>query len=254
MRLIALAHSHYCEKARWALDLANASYVEVRDLPGLHRRRTRPLGGRTTPVLVVAGRALLESADIVRWAGERGASLLPTDPEMRSVALETERWLDREFGPHTRRWAYFRLLPCRGLLNRVVATGVPRLQRAAAPLVMTVVRPLIRSGFRITPESAARSLQRVDEVFAAVAERLEDRGGWLAGRSFSSADLAFAALASPVLLPERFGGALPRLDEVPASMQTEILRLRATPAGRHALACYERFRPAASGALATPSR
>lgn len=241
-RLITIAHSHYSEKARWALDIAGTPYVEDRHLPLLHRLQTRPVGGRTVPVLVVGGRVYIESGDIVRWAAANGASLLPTDPEHRSVAVETERWLDRELGPHARRWAYAELLRSVDLLNRCVSTGVPRIQRAMTPLVMSFVRPLIRRAFRITPESAARSLRRVDAVFATISERLEVGDGWLAGGSFSSADLTFAALASPVLLPDGFGGALPHLGEVPASMRAEVRRLRDTRAGRHGLKCYEQCR------------
>ncbi|MBS0393569.1 MAG: glutathione S-transferase family protein [Proteobacteria bacterium] len=246
-RLITMAHSHYAEKARWALDLTGRPYVEDRHLPLFHRLRTRPVGGRSVPVLVVDGHAYTQSADIVEWAAQDGAALLPTDPERRSTAIELERWLDRELGPHTRRWAYSELLASPDVLNRCVAAEVPPLESLVAPAWMVLVRPMIRRAFRITPESAARSLERVDEVFRIVADRLAEGDGWLAGASFSAADLTFAALASPVLLPTRFGGALPRLEDVPPAMQAEVRRLRDSPAGRHALDCYRLHRARLSG-------
>lgn len=237
-----MAHSHYAEKARWALDLTGLPYVEERHLPLFHRLKTRPVGGRSVPVLVVEGKAHTESADIVDWASANGANLIPAHAGLRSTTLELERWLDLELGPHARRWAYAELLRSPALLNRCVAAEVPPLQSVLTPLWMSIVRPMIRRAFRITPESAARSLERVDEVFRSVADKLDAGSGWLVGGAFTAADLTFAALASPVILPTRFGGALPRLEEVRPSMQAEVRRLRDSPAGRHALTCYRLHR------------
>ncbi|HET6281472.1 MAG TPA: glutathione S-transferase N-terminal domain-containing protein, partial [Polyangia bacterium] len=36
LRLITIPISHYCEKARWALDRAGAAYVERKYLPVAH--------------------------------------------------------------------------------------------------------------------------------------------------------------------------------------------------------------------------
>lgn len=245
-RLLTFAHSHYCEKARWALDAAGVDYVEERHLPLLHRWHTRRVGGRSVPVLIAPDAVLTDSPDIVRYADGRGRRpLLPTAAAHRSDALELEKYLDRELGPHARRWAYAELLGSVAVLNRCVASGVAPVERSLTAAVMTVARPVIRRGFRITPESAARSLGRVREVFDRVGDRLADGRRFLVEGGFGAADLTFAALASPVLLPPEFGGAVPALAEVPAPMRAEVERCRATPAGRFALRLYaEHRRPA----------
>lgn len=241
-RLITLAISHYVEKARWALDHAGIPYVEERHVPMFHRVHTRRAGGTTVPLLVVDGRAYTDSEAIVTYADARSRTLLPVDPAGRSEALETMRWLDRELGPHSRRWAYGELLGCASLLVRCFADGAPALERACAPLAVRAALPLIRRGFRVTPENAARSLARVEAVFRSVGERLADGRAWLVGNAFGAADLTFASLAAPLLLPGQFGGAIPRLDEVPATMRETVLRFRELPAGRWALRAYERQR------------
>ena len=43
-RLIAFAVSHYCEKARWALERLNIPFIEERHVPGFHWLITRPNG------------------------------------------------------------------------------------------------------------------------------------------------------------------------------------------------------------------
>ena len=57
----------------------------------------------------------------------------------------------------------------------------------------------------------------------------------LTDSQFTAADLTFAALTSPVLLPPGTRAPYPAPDAVPAAMRTEVLRLRDTPGGRFAL-------------------
>jgi len=105
-------------------------------------------------------------------------------------------------------------------------------------LTMPLVLGLIRSSFRITPESAQRSLERVRDVFREVDERLADGRRYLVGERFTAADLTFAALAAPALFPAGCRAAYPALDEAPAAMREEVLRLRNSDAGRFALRAY----------------
>jgi glutathione S-transferase len=124
----------------------------------------------------------------------------------------------------------------------MMARGVPRWEALLLPLLMPAVVTLVRSAFRITAESAERSRLRVHEVFAEVGDRLGDARHYLVGGRFTAADLSFAALASPVLLPVQCGASYPALDAVPAAMREEVLRLRDTVAGRFALRLYAQER------------
>ena len=55
-RLITIAISHYCEKARWALDRAGITYVESAHVPLAHLVFTKAAGGSSTPILVTPAR------------------------------------------------------------------------------------------------------------------------------------------------------------------------------------------------------
>ncbi len=110
------------------------------------------------------------------------------------------------------------------------------------PLITPLARRLVRSAYKITPESAQRSLERVRSVFRQVDQRLNDGRRFLAGDRFTAADLGFAALAAPVLLPAECRAVQPALDDVPAAMREEILRLRDTDAGRFALRLFAQER------------
>jgi glutathione S-transferase len=175
-----------------------------------------------------------ESADIVAFADDRGAGLRSSDPEVR--ALEEE--LDERLGPHGRRWMYDCLRGESALVERYAATGVPAWQRRALPFAFPLVSRVIDRYLDITPESAAESLEEVRSVYDAIGARLADGRPYLMGKGFSAADLTFAALSAPLVLPPEYGVPLPRVDELPARMASVVRELRAHPAGAHALEMY----------------
>src|SRR5207237_3447735 len=144
-----------------------------------------------------------DSTDIMVYADSvcGGDRLYPRDPKPRRAVETLEEQFDEVLGPHTRRWAYAELLPDRGLLRKMMSRGVPRTEASLLPVIMPIVIAAIRSGLRITPDSAQRSLQRVHGIFQEVDKRLDDGRHFLVGERFTAADLTFASLAAPVLLP-----------------------------------------------------
>jgi glutathione S-transferase len=246
--LITMPHSHYSEKARWALDWLSLPYREEPHAPLLHRLATTRYGGRSVPVLVHGAGRFTDSTDILVHADSvcGGDLLFPRDAALRHAVETLEARFDEELGPHTRRWAYAQLLSERHLLRRVMSRGVPRFEAGLLPVIMPGVVRLVRAGLRITPESAHRSIERVHGVFKDVDERLNDGRRFLVGERFTAADLTFAALAAPVLFPAGYRAAYPALDEVPAAMRDEVLRLRDTDAGRFALRLFSQERDRSS--------
>lgn len=238
--LITMPHSHYSEKARWALDWLGMPYREARHAPLLHMLATVPRGGRSVPVLVHGAEHFVDSGAILVHADAAcgGDRLYPRDEPMRREVKILEEQFDGQLGPHVRRWAYAQILPHPHLLRLMMSSGVSRLESGLLPLLLPLVRRLVLSSLRITPESAQRSLEQVHRNFREVDVRLDDGRRFLVGDRFSAADLSFASLAAPVLLPPNCRAAYPALDALPAPMREEILRLRDTDAGRFALRLY----------------
>ncbi len=100
----------------------------------------------------------------------------------------------------------------------------------------------MRVGMRIDDDGAERSLGYVRSVFATVDELLSDGRSYLVGKKFGAADLTFASLAAPVLLPRNYGSPLPSLGEVPGELLTQIEDFRSSPAGDFALRIYRDHR------------
>ena len=242
--LLSISLSHFCEKARWALDYAGIPYRERAYLPLVHRLGTRRFGGRSVPLLACGGTVLRDSNAIIAWADAQPGAvrLLPVRSAAASEAHELLRYLDRELGVHARRWAYQHLLPHGALLRPCFTHRVRAPQRQLAPLVWPLARSLIRRGYRVTPANAAESLARVSAVFDRMAERLADGRPYLIEEGFGAGDITFAALAAPLLAPEEYGGRLPPLARLPEAMRAVIGRMRAHPAGAFALGLYARHR------------
>jgi glutathione S-transferase len=94
----------------------------------------------------------------------------------------------------------------------------------------------------VSPATAAKSEEAVRTVFDQVAQRLEDGRAYLCGDRFTAADLTFASLAAPMLMPPEYGVPLPQPEELPTDMAATIRELRAHPAGTHALAMFREER------------
>jgi glutathione S-transferase len=242
LRLITIPISHYCEKARWALDRVGLSYDEQRHVQGIHQLAARRAGGGSTvPVLVTPERVIGESSEVLDWVDER------TPPEHRLFAaehgerVEAEslcRRFDQGLGPRARRLIYVHMLPqsrvALGFNNQGVPAWEDRLLRSAWPLADRFMRHRleIRPGVEVGDEAA------VFREFDFVAERLADGRGHLAGDRFGAADLTFASLAAAVILPTVYGVRLPQPEELAPSTAALVTRAREHPAGRYALSLF----------------
>ncbi|MEA2442553.1 MAG: glutathione S-transferase, partial [Thermoleophilaceae bacterium] len=133
--LITIPISHYCEKARWALERSAIPYTERAHLQVIHWAAVkRAGGGMTVPVLVCGDRVLRESADIVAFADSHASPERRLYPEDSTEVRELERDFDERLGPHGRRWMYNELRGHTALVREYGTTGVPAWQRRALPL------------------------------------------------------------------------------------------------------------------------
>lgn len=244
--LITIPISHYCEKARWALDRAGIGYEERAHLQVLHWIPVARAGGRkTAPVLVWGDRVFSDSADIVEEASAKAPpdrGLFPYDPAAAAEVRALQADFDTGLGPEGRRWMYHGLRGRREIAIAYGCTGVPAWQRRALPFAYPLAARIIDRYLDVTPATAARSEAAVRATFDVVAERLSDGRAYLCGERFSAADLSFASLAAPLLMPPEYGVPLPQPEELPAAMAATVRELREHPAGIHALKMFREER------------
>ncbi|HEX5064197.1 MAG TPA: glutathione S-transferase [Kofleriaceae bacterium] len=236
-KLITIPFSHYCEKARWALDRCGIAYEERGHLPLFHYLDSyRAARQRTVPILIDGDTLVKDSTDIIAWAdAKRPGTLIPVAGAENVLAIEDD--LDNHFGPHTRRWGYWYLLPNRAALE-YIKVGVPRWEASLLGISRPLAAAFLRRGLNINAESVERSRKKIDATFDRIEQLLGDGRRYLAGDRFTVADLTFASLAAPVLVPPNHPFQTFDLDLFPAEAQDQVAAWRARPAGKLALRLY----------------
>ena len=246
LRLITIPISHYCEKARWALDRAAIAYREERHVQGIHQLAARRAGGGTTvPVLVTPQEVIGESEAILDWVDRRtppDQRLFGQGPGGREETLRLCRRFDAEFGPRGRRLMYVHMLARRDLALRFNNQGVPRWEDRAIRWGWPAAARYVGRELGIRPGIEAEDEAVVWREFDFVAERLAQGGPYLCGPRFGAADLTFAALSAPLIVSPDYGVPLPQPDALPPDTAALIQRAREHPAGSFALELIAKHR------------
>ncbi|MCU0544848.1 MAG: glutathione S-transferase [Oscillatoriaceae cyanobacterium Prado104] len=245
LRLITIPISHYCEKVRWALELLQIQYIEEKHVPAFHRSVTHKYGGSSVPVLVTKSGNFTDSTDILHYLDTinlSGVRLYPEALELRRGVEELEELFDAKLGVDIRNWGYYYRSGDRQTMRKAWCKDTPLLERVGFEIAFPFISAKVRKLYSITAESAARSLAGIRDIFDRVDRILADGKPYLAGDKLSAADLTFAALAAPVLLPLEHPVLVSQIEELPVEMASVIKELQTTAAGSHALGLYREHR------------
>ena len=231
--LVTIPISHFCEKARWALERAGLDYTEQRHIQIVHIAAVKRAGGRrSAPVLRTQEGSFDDSTAILRYADEHGPPhlrLYPSEEPARSEVMALEERFDGVLGPESRRWLYYEVFKDARRFSSYNLSGVPAWERRIFPFVLSPAKAIIRR-------------RLVDRELDFVAGMLADGRRYLTGDRFSAADLTFAALCAPLIAPVQYGTELPQPDVMPASMGERVRAWREHPAGAFALALFAQER------------
>jgi|SRR5947209_5511804 len=198
--------SNYNEKARWALDYKCVQHVRRAIIPGRHAAIAERLtGGRTFPILVLGGRAIGDSTQIIEALEQHypDPPLYPTDTRERRLALELEDFFDEQLGPHARLLCLHSVLPDPKLLLATFAPDLSPMGCALARVGYPRMRRGLRDQFGINDTSVTHAYDKL----VAAGQRFRaclQPSGYLVGNRFSVADLTLAALLAPLVAPPEF--------------------------------------------------
>jgi len=199
--------SHYSEKARWALAWKGVEHRRRSPTPGAHIAVALWLtrgAHYTFPVLRLDGRNIGDSTAIIAALEARYPEppLYPADAEDRSRALALEGFFDEELGPYIRQLVWHEFGSDRERFAELMAqTAPPQLARFSGP---TAAYARLYTALRFRAGDPAEAEWSRAKVLTAL-DRLEAELGddeYLAGDSFSVADLTAASLFYPLAAPE----------------------------------------------------
>jgi len=196
-----------------------------------------------TPVLVLPdGETVTDSAAIVRrlvkdFPNEL-AALYPDEHADEIAALEAE--MATTLGANVRQVAYTHVLD-KAYIETVtpwLSKNSSRIETFLYSMTSTMIAKgmikLMRCRFSRIPQAELE----IDQLFARLEAKLAGGHGgkrYLFGDALTAADITFATLVYPLVLPKEMEGLLPPPDELPARYREAIKKYRATAAGQHAL-------------------
>lgn len=222
IRLYQFAISHYCEKVRWALDYKGLSYEAISLLPGQHVKTIRKLTGKdsSVPVLDHDGHRVQGSKEIIDYLDETFPEnpLTPADPQAREAAMAWEHRLDEEVGPAVRCYSYHHFLQRPKVVVPLLAAGTPFYNRILLKLAFSRVDEIMRKWMKINEKTAELSRETMEAYLIELAEAYQQKP-YLAGDSFSRADLTAAALFAPMFQPEQYPVPWPKPAKIPKDIK-----------------------------------
>jgi glutathione S-transferase len=246
-RLLTIPISHFCEKARWALERAGLPYREERHVQGVNRIVSRRAGGHgTLPVLVCEAGVLAESEAILRYADAHLPEARRLFPDRAPEVTTLCRELDAGLGPDGRRLMYAHMLPRKDFMLEFNDVGVPRWEDRMMRTLWPVVARWGARELEVRDDTLEQDRPRVLAAFDDVAARLQDGRPYLFGERFTAADLTFAALAAAVVVPPEYGTPLPQPEVLPEPVARDVARFREHPAGAFALRLFRDHRRTAA--------
>lgn len=201
--LYVFAISHYCEKARWALDSLGIDYELRHAAPGEHGKIAKRLGAprSSVPYLSVGDEVIQGSADIISWAEGAASSEKPLTPDAEACD-EIEQRIDEIAGVHIRRFYYSEALVEHPATVRPIFTrDLPWTKKIMISLAWGKIREFMIARMDLGEPQGEESRKIVDDELDWIDGLLADGRRYLVGGQFSRADIAVASIVSPLVLP-----------------------------------------------------
>jgi len=197
--------SHYCEKARWALDHKGVRYQVKNLMPGLHQITLRHIVKKTTlPVLKIDGEYIQGSDLIIDHLDRTIAtnSLTPIDSKLKSEAKNWEIFSANHIAIPYAVFHYSNLLKMPDLLRQRYTQNAPWYGRLFYAVAFPYICQRIRELYNITQDSADQARETIESAVKVIEQHLLSRS-YLVGDNFTRADLSVAALLSPLAMPTK---------------------------------------------------
>lgn len=209
LQLYQFPISHFCEKARWALDFKGLNYQKVNCLPGLHARKNKKMAKfSSVPILKHNDIIIQGSAQIIDYLEVEFPEnpLIFSDEQLNNEAKEWERFADEQIGPHVRRIIYHDLLNHPNIVIPIFSHEGPWYSSLYFKLTYPKLTQIMRKLMKINDDSVRESKDILQDSLSKLNQHLSSSSNnYLVGNRFSRADLSVAALLAPLFSPKEYG-------------------------------------------------
>lgn len=240
------------EIARWVLDWNDVLYKDEPHAPYLSNQVFNALTGEkraaNSPVLINTDALVYTTGSIVQYLEQRAISskkLLPDDLQKKQEVLELYKLFTGSFEENVTKYFYSRLLPNPQFAQALIRQRIPRHERYRYKEKFDTLSAALTTELKLSESSPEERLDEIKKVFNQVDRILSDGRRYLAGEKLTLADIAFASVAAPLVLPEECGGAMSTMSQVPDDYRRDINAFRTTAAGQFVMLLYQEERPTA---------
>ena len=206
--LYVFAISHYCEKARWALDYLGIEYT-LKFLPvGAHTSVAKKFGLQQSalPFLQLNDRIIQGSSEIIDWAEQHraeDAQSLSSKPDPEA-SRKLEARLDELLGVHIRRYFYSEaLVEFPHTVLPLFTRDLPLWQRLMTAAGWGMIRKIMTRRMDLGYEQGMESRGVIVKELDWLDETLADGRQFLFGEALSRVDITAASLIAPLVQPAR---------------------------------------------------
>jgi len=202
--LYVFSISHYCEKAKWALDHLEINYEVNTLLPGQHIAFAKKLGLKrgSLPILQAGGEIIQGSSLIIDWAETvTDRDLLPS----ANKTVHIEKRLDDILGVHLRRQFYSEaMVEFPATVKPMFMYGLNNIDKLKLSFIWPIIRKKMIPAMDLGYEQGLASRAMVEAELAWLDGQLADGNRYLVNNQFSRADITAASLLAPIVLPAQY--------------------------------------------------
>ncbi|MEM7369068.1 MAG: cytochrome P450 [Bacteroidota bacterium] len=238
------------EIARWVLDINQILHVEKRHAPRLYlpiaRKLTGHDGNENHPVLIQTDSLIYSAESIIQYYDAQIPAerrLIPEDASKRKEVVELLKLCTGHLNTYVWQYIYAELLTSRKNALKLLKECVPWREKLAYTFRYGSLKRALIKQWDIKGKDSVIFLTEIQKIFTQLETLLSDGRKYLTGDTLTAADIAFAAVTAPLILPEEYGGSRVKISGVAQELRLEIIDLRASRAGQFVLGLYQEDRP-----------
>jgi glutathione S-transferase len=219
--LYLFPHSHYCEAARWALDLKGVAYRATPIMPGPHLILIPRIAPKSSlPVLLMDDDVVQGAREIMDYLDVRfpGNQLAPKGAEARAMAAQLEADADANIGVPLRAAIYQHLIHHKASMKHCFTYGMPAHKKLFFSLTYPILKKRIHDTYVRDDAYIAQAKAQLADQIARFDKRVEGRT-FLVGDRLSRADIMVASMLSIGVLPEEHPFDWPELGDDPELLE-----------------------------------
>lgn len=238
------------EIARWVLDLNGTPYKSESHAPYMSTiaisKLTGSKGRANGPALITTDSLIYTTNSLVQYYEQRALpskKLLPADPLKKKEVLDLYNLFIGEYDENVKKYVYAEFLRHPPIARQLFTRGVSFNEKLTYRVNFSTISGQLIKELNLENNKPEERLEAIRKIFSQVSGLLADGRKYLTGSTLTIADIAFASVSSPLILPEEFGGVVAKINDLPEELRKAVIELRKTAAGQFVLDIYQEDRP-----------